>query len=137
MIRKGTRMGNIGWHRPNLVALAVIIGAGAFLFPPAARAQSLLSEAEARQTIEDSYGVQVLRIEETERDGIPVFILKVMNPAGNFDEALQVSTLLMNRRNGLLMSQFRHGRSGVVDSAGARREVREDSGTALRKGSIP
>lgn len=131
-------MRNISRSRPICVALTVIIlGMGAFLFSPAARAQSLLSEAEARQAIEDRYGVQVLRIEESERDGVSVFILKVMNPAGNFNEALVVSTLLMNRQNGQLISQFRHGRSGVIDSAGARREVREDSGPALRKGSVP
>lgn len=131
-------MRNISRSRPICVALTVIIlGMGAFLFSPAARAQSLLSEAEVRQTIVDRYGVQVLRIEEVERDGVPVFILKVMNPAGNFNEALVVSTLLMNRQNGQLISQFRHGRSGVIDSAGARREVREDSGPALRKGSVP
>ena len=129
-------MANIGRAGPVWVALAmIIVGAGALMPPRAALAQSLMSDAEARRAIEDSYGVQILRIEETERDGIPVFIFKVMNPAGDFDEAFQVNVLVLNRQNGRLVSQFRHGSSGVIDSAGGGRDVRENSGPVLRQGS--
>lgn len=128
-------MRNIGRARSGWVALAaIVIGAGSFMSPPAAFAQSLMSDAEARRAIADSYGAEVLRVEATERDGVPVFILKVMNPAGDFDEAYQVNVLVMNRQTGQLVPQFRHRSSGATNSASGRRDVNENSGPVLRQG---
>lgn len=121
--------------RSCLFLLAV--GLGATLLGAAALAQSLMSEEEVRQVIEERYGVEILRIEEAESDGIPVFVLRAMNPAGNYNEAFQVNKIVVNRRNGQLLPQFRHRNSGVADTAGARRQVIENSDRVLRERSLP
>ncbi|UCH74730.1 MAG: hypothetical protein JSU82_02425 [Rhodospirillales bacterium] len=99
-------------------------------------AQSLMSEAAARQALEAEYGVEVLRVEAGERDGVPVFFARVMNPAGNFNEAFQVNILVVDRRSGRLVRQFRHDNSGVQDTAGTRRDTNENSGPILRRESV-
>lgn len=104
--------------------------------PSAAMGQSLMSEEKARQAIEDRYGVQVLRVEKADRDGIPVFVAKVMNPPGNYNEAFQVNMLVIDRRSGELVPQFRHGASGVSYPGDGPRQVPDDSGPALREGTF-
>lgn len=122
--------------RTRAVLAMLLLVTGMFAIPANVRAQSLMSEADARQAIMDRYGVDVLRIAEAERGGVPVFIMKVMNPAGNYNEAFQVNVLVMNRRNGELMPQFQHGVSGVTFPGDGPRQVDDDSGPALREGTF-
>ncbi len=117
---------------------AVVLAAGLLLFATApAAAQALLTEAAARTAVEERYGVEVLRIESAEQDGVPVFLVRVMNPGGNFNEAFQVNTLVLDRRTGNLVPQFRHESSGVRDRSGTRRETDENTGPVLRRESVP
>ena len=95
------------------LALAVAI-------PSAARAQALMDEAAVRVALEDIYGVRVLRLEADYRDGVDVFVARVMNPGGDFNEAFQVSVLVVDRRTGMLVPQFRHAPSGIHDAGGPR-----------------
>jgi hypothetical protein len=54
----------------------------------------------------------VLRVREALYDGRSVYIVTVMNPGGDFNEAFQVNTLMVDRRSGKLVSQFRPAMSG-------------------------
>ncbi len=42
-----------------------------------------------------------------------------MNPPGNFNEALQVNTLMVDRQTGELVPQFRHAPSGLRGVGGS------------------
>lgn len=118
------------------VLAGALFGVGAVPSAAPAAAQDLLSESAARTALEDAYGVQVLRITADEQDGVPVFVVRVMNPGGNFNEAFMVSVLVVDRRTGDLVPQFRHEPSGVRDATGVRRDTTEDSGPILRRESV-
>ena len=118
------------------VLAAAILAAGVLQFARPAAAQTLLSEAAARESIETAYGVQVLRIDAGEQDGAPVFVVRVMNPGGNFNEAFQVNVLVIDRRTGKLVPQFRHEASGVRDAAEGPNDTSENSGPILRRESV-
>lgn len=136
-MKKNALVARIGGTLPASLLLSLLMLAVSMLsLPLAAHAQSLLSETDARQVIEERYGVEVLRIEKAENDGLPVFIMRVMNAAGDFNEAFQVNVLVMNRRNGELVPQFHHGASGATYPGDGPREVTDDSGPALRKGTF-
>lgn len=121
-------------HVRVMLAVAVV-AAGAVTCAPAVWAQSLITETDARHKIEERYSVEVLQVEESERDGVPVFVIRVMNSAGNYNEAFQVNVLVMDRRSGKLVSQFRHTATGVTGVADGPRAVEEDIGPALRERS--
>ena len=118
------------------VLAAAIVAAGILLSAPPAAAQALMSETAARKALEDDYGVQVLRIDAGEQDGAPVFVVRVMNPGGNFNEAFQVNVLVIDRRTGKLVPQFRHEASGVRDAAEGPNDTSENSGPILRRESV-
>lgn len=104
--------------------------------PGSAVAQGLMSESEVRSKLQKDWGVQVLRVQADEQDGAPVFVVRVMNPGGNFNEAFQVNVLVVDRRTGELVPQFRHGPSGVHRAGGARNDTNENAGPILRRESI-
>lgn len=104
--------------------------------PPRAMAQALLSEADARTALQRDYGVEVLRVREEVIDGAPAFRITVMNPEGNFNEAFQVNVLMIDRRSGKLISQYRQGSEGAVTSAPAGGGVSEDVGPTLRRETL-
>lgn len=116
-------------------ALVLAAGLGLSVAGPVA-AQALMSESAARAALEKEYGVQVLRVEPGEQDGVPVFVVRVMNPGGNFNEAFQVNTLVVDRQTGNLVRQFRHGPSGVRGTGGERSGTEENSGPILRRESL-
>ncbi len=78
----------------------------------AAVSQAAMSEDQVRTAIERDYGVQVLRVSPGMADGRNVFMVTVMNPAGDFNEAFQVNTLVVDAETGRLVPQFRHLPSG-------------------------
>ena len=86
--------------------------AGAVLLFAGSAAQAQVSESEARQMIEGSYPVQVLKATEGEVDGQAVWLLTVMNDGGDFNEAFQVNTLAVSKADGTLVPSFSHGSSG-------------------------
>lgn len=115
------------------VGALVALGATHVAATPDAAAQGLLSEAEARAALVRDYGVEILRVREDVVDGTPAFRITVMNPAGNFNEAFQVNVLMIDRRSGKLISQFRHGSEGAATPAPARGGASEDVGPAMRR----
>lgn len=120
------------------VAAAAAIGLAAGLMATGgpASAQTLLSESVVRAQIETDWGVRVLRVVADEQDGLPVFLVRVMNPGGNYNEAFQVNILVVDRRTGKLVPQFRHGPSGVRGAGGVRGSSNENSGPVLRRESV-
>jgi hypothetical protein len=129
-------MKRLHWAGQARIVLATIaVVAGAVLGAAAALAQSLMSETEARREMKESYDVQVLNVKQAEQDGVPVFIVKVMNTAGNYNEAFQVNVLVMDRRNGKLVPQFRHTTTGVTGAGNGPRDIDEDIGPDLRERS--
>ena len=71
--------------------------------PGAAGQQPALGEAEVRRLVREGLGVEVLRAELTEHDGRPVYAVTVMNPSGDYNGALMVSTLLVDGASGALL----------------------------------
>jgi len=115
---------------------ATVLMAGQLLAGELAVAQALLSDSAVRAKLESEWGVQVLRLVADEQDGAPVFVVRVMNPGGNYNEAFQVTVLVVDRLTGDLVPQFRHGPSGVRGAGGVRSDANENSGPTLRRESV-
>lgn len=116
---------------PGVFAILV---AAQFAGTPRALAQPLMNEADARAAVERDYGVDVLGIREaTTAEGAPAFRVTVMNPGGNYNAAFMVTTLLIDRRSGKLVSQFQHGPHGAQLPPAADRGTETDSGPAMRR----
>lgn len=99
-----------------------------------AAAQPLMSEADARAAVERDYGVNVLGIrEDTTTEGDPVFRITVMNPEGNYNEAFMVTTLLLDRRTGKLVSQFQQGAQGAKLPPAPDRGTESNTGPEMRR----
>jgi hypothetical protein len=64
-----------------------------------------LSEEEVRSLVSEGLGVEVLKAETVEHDGRQVYALTVMNPPGDYNGALMVRTLLVDRTTGSLLGQ--------------------------------
>jgi hypothetical protein len=95
---------------PKVVVLAAALGL-------AAGPASALSEAEAKTLIENAYKVKVLRVAKDEEGGRAVYRLRVMNPAADFNAAMQVSVMTLDAESGQLLPIYRHRASGIDDNA--------------------
>ena len=84
-----------------LAALCLLLLAGP--------AQAQVTADMAKRQIEEAYGVEVLKVREGELDGRAVWLVTVMNPGGDFNEAFMVTTLAVDRETGQLVSTFRAG----------------------------
>ena len=93
--------------RSSASALALVLVAAWLLASPTA-AQGVLSPEQVSKRIEATFGVRVLRFRRSEHDGRSTYAVTVMNPGGNYNEAYQVSTLMVEPESGKLISQFRH-----------------------------
>ncbi|MCH8090883.1 MAG: PepSY domain-containing protein [Proteobacteria bacterium] len=91
---------------------AVVVGLGAVLaLPPPAIAA--LSANQVKAKVAKEFGVKVLKVRPGKADGRKVFVVTVMNPGGDFNEAFQVSTIVVDVETGKLVSGFRHRASGL------------------------
>ena len=102
-----------------LLASVVLAGMVAF-FPSVSEAQ--LSEAQVKEQLEKAYGVMVLRVRALDDQGKAAYAVTMMNPPGNFNEALQVNTIVVDRETGAPISQYRPQTSGVQLAARPRVE---------------
>lgn len=106
-------------------------------FGETAAAQDKLSAQAVGAKIAERYGVTVLDVAEVDDNGQPAYEVKVMNPSGNFNEAFQVNTLLVDAGTGELKSVYRHGPTGANRSAGVRRDsAGEMDGEGVRRRSF-
>ena len=116
-----------GAHIVTLVATALLVTTAAV------RAEALSPE-KAGEAVAQQYGVQVLRVRPVEVDGTSAYAVVVMNPAGNFNEAFRVTTLIVDPATGRLVPQFRHRAAGYdLPGADGRSPPGDDVGTAVRR----
>ncbi len=112
---------------------ALVVGGGISLAAPAWAA---MSADEVAAAIAETYGVTVLRVVPAKDDGRSVFRLTIMNPGGDFDEAFQVNTLLVDADTGKLVSGFRHRASGYEASQAASFETNRHAPDTLSWGFV-
>ncbi len=86
-----------------------LLGAMLAMPPPAVAAMSA-NQVSAKVT--KAFGVKVLRVRPGKVDGRKVFLVTIMNPGGDFNEAFQVNTLVVDAETGNLLPGFRHRASG-------------------------
>jgi hypothetical protein len=94
----------------RIVAILVALAAAAILGAAPATAQ--VGQDEAAGMVAETYGVEVLKTEEGEVDGQPVWLVTVMEPGGNTNSAFRVATLAVSKETGQLVPAFRHRSSG-------------------------
>jgi len=108
----------------------------ALAFGGGAAAAEVKTADQIKAEIAKTYDVQVLRIRAVEYEGQPAYAVTVMNPGGNFNEAFQVSYLLVDATSGKLIPGFRHRKDGYdlpynsapgVTDEGNPLEMRRDS----------
>lgn len=97
------------WHR-----LAAMLACVSLLttVPLVSTAQAAVGQDAAAQRIAERYGVEVLKVRAGERDGRKVWLVTVMQPGGNRNNAFQVHLLAVDQETGELVSSFQHGPSG-------------------------
>ena len=72
-----------------------------------------MTAKQVSTAIAAEFGGRVLKIRKSRLDGAPVFLVTVMNPGGDFDEAFQITTMAVDVKTGKLVSGFRHLSSGL------------------------
>ena len=73
----------------------------------AAPAGAEMSVDAVKQKIEADYAVTVLRVKPMTDGGRRVFAVTIMNPGGDFNEAFQVNTIVIDAETGNLVRQYR------------------------------
>ena len=114
-------------------ALFGIAVAAAIAFALPASSATLTAD-QAAAKIADEYGVKVLKTAEGTIRGQRVFLVTVMNPGGNFNEAFQVSTLAVDPDTGQLVSGVAHRDSGLDRSDSPQYEPNRQPADAARPG---
>ena len=94
------------------VAAAALLALAAVAQPAAAQGNGVLPEDEVASRIAEAYGVEVLEVRRRDLIGGPAYAVKVMNPPGDSNAALMVSTLMVDAATGELIPQFKHRTSG-------------------------
>ena len=80
---------------------------------------------DIKKRLESAYPVQVLRVEPSDVDGRPAFLVRVMNKSAGGNDAFGVTTLAVDRESGELIPAFRHRQSGYALPDDAGREPKE------------
>ena len=110
----------------NWLATA-LVGASVLLASPAGAEMSVDA---VKQKIEADYAVTVLRVKPMADDGRRVFAVTIMNPGGDFNEAFQVITIVVDAETGDLVLQYRQ-RAGGHDEAAPNISRRTSPRTAV------
>ncbi len=87
------------------VCIAAALLAAALSFPLPALAAMNADQVKAK--VAKAFGVEVLKVRPGKADGRKVFVVTVMNPGGDFNEAFQVSTIVVDVETGKLVSGYR------------------------------
>ena len=120
------------------VALRLLLAAALACAAGGAAAQAQKSADEVKKAIAARFGVEVLRVQPVDDDGRPSYLVTVMSPGGNRNDAFQVNRILVDAATGEPVSQFRHRTSGYeLPGDGDRRPVTDDDTAAIRRQSLP
>lgn len=99
-------------HDSKVRLVAALAALVLFAWPVSAPAE--ISEDAVKDRIAQDYGVKVLKVRRAEdANGRAVYLVTVMNPGGNFNEAFQVNTLMVDAQSGELIPSYHHQKSGV------------------------
>lgn len=112
----------------------VAVALGLALLAPGAWAA--MSEAEITRSLEEAYDVKVLRVTQVEREGGSAYRVTIMNAGGDFNEAYQVNTIMVDAETGKLIPQFRHGASGYQQNAAPQLVPDKQSTDAAESGFV-
>ncbi len=118
----------------GLVLLGFLFVVGV-VFTSSARAGPKLSPDEVKQQIEQTYPVNVLGIRAITADGKAAYAVTVMTRGGDFDDAFQVNTFIVDANTGAPISVFRHLESGYVLPDGGDRDTNRQPPGAAQAGS--
>ena len=122
ILREALAPDGLGGKVKPLLA-TTLLAAGLALSPVASAAE--LSAAEVGQQIAQTYPVKVLSVRNIEFDGRTVYAVKVMTKGGDFDDAFQVNTIIVDADTGKPIPVFRHRDSGyILPDAGNRKTKR-------------
>ncbi len=115
----------------SLIAVAMLAVA---VWAPAPAAA--VSSDDAARKVAEQYSVKVLRVRAGVVADTPVWLVTVMEPGGNTNNAFQVTTLAVDQESGELVPSFRHGANGFSTSDGQARATRiEQRPEAMRSGT--
>jgi hypothetical protein len=117
-------MGRLKIPGHTLLGCLLLLGLVAAAHPAAA-----ITGEEAAAKIEADYGVQALRVRAGTVDGVKVWLVTVMKPGGDSNDAFQVTTLALDQATGALVPAYRHGVHGPArppDAFGRQIEQRPD-----------
>ena len=93
------------------LAVAGALATAPLLVPHVAAAAETAQQVAKKVAAE--FGVRVLKVRRSQIDGRAVFLVTVMNPGGDFDEAFRITTLAVDVKTGKLVSGYRHRSSGL------------------------
>ncbi len=120
----------------KIVRLAMSAALLALALGAAPRPASALTGEEAAARIEAEYGVKALRVRPGTIDGTAVWLVTVMKPGGDSNDAFQVTTLAVDQVTGALVPAFRHGVHGPARLRGASPSTIERRPSVLRSGDV-
>ena len=120
----------------KIARLAVSAALVAFALGAATRPAAALTGEEAAAGIEADYGVKALRVRPGTIDGIEVWLVTVMKPGRDSNDAFQVTTLAVDRVTGALVPAFRHGVHGPARPPGTSPSMIEQRPSVLRSGDV-
>ena len=120
----------------KIVRLAVSAALLAFALGAATRPAAAITGEEAAARIEADYGVKALRVRAGTIDGIEVWLVTVMKPGRDSNDAFQVTTLAVDRVTGALVPAFRHGVHGPARPRGTSPSMIEQRPSVLRSGDV-
>jgi hypothetical protein len=93
----------------GVLAAAALLSA-ALAFPAPAIAAMTADQVKAK--IAKDFGVKVLKVRPGKVDSRKVYLVTMMNRGGDFNEAFQVNTIIVDAETGQLVPRFRHRASG-------------------------
>ena len=103
--------------------LAAAAAFGIVLAAGAAPSLAAMSADQVKRQVASEFGVRVLKVRPMRDAGVAAFAVVIMNEGGNFNEAWQVNTIVVDAASGKLIRQFRHRASGISDAGHQRRDT--------------
>ncbi len=120
----------------KIVRLVVSAALLALTLGAATRPAAALTGEEAAARIEADYGVKALRVRAGTIDGIEVWLVTVMKPGRDSNDAFQVTTLAVDQVTGALVPAFRHGVHGPARPRRVSPSMIEQRPSVLRSGGV-
>lgn len=109
--------------RSSIAWCAAVAIFGAVLAAGAQPGQAAMSADQVKRQVASEFNVRVLKVRSIKDEGQAAFAVVIMNDGGDFNEAWQVNTIVVDADTGKLIRQFRHRASGISDAGHQRRDT--------------